>query len=82
MRNNVPGRVPHWKQGGLVMPGYVEMGLADVLVETFQDKLVSKQTSPVSLGQTTPVLLLGEKTVSSTPISGCAVVYETLVKEA
>lgn len=53
--------MPHWKQGGLVVPRYMEMGLEDVLVEAFQDRLVSKQTSPVSLGQTTPVLLLGKK---------------------
>lgn len=61
MRNNVLGIMPHWKQGGLVVPQYMEMGLEDVLVEAFQDRLVSKQTSPVSLGQTTPVLLLGKK---------------------
>lgn len=61
MRNNVLGIMPHWKQGGLVVPRYMEMGLEDVLVEAFQDRLVSKQTSPVSLGQTTPVLLLGKK---------------------
>lgn len=53
--------MPHWKQGGFVMPRYMEMWLVDVLVETFQDKLVSKQTSPVSLRQTTPMLLLGKK---------------------
>lgn len=53
--------MPHWKQGGLVVPRCMEMGLEDVLVEAFQDRLVSKQTSPVSLGQTTPVLLLGKK---------------------
>lgn len=44
-------------------------GLTDVLVEAFQDRLISKQTGQVSLGQARPVLLLGKNTMMPTSIS-------------
>lgn len=44
-------------------------GLRDVLVEDFQGRLISKQKSQVSLGQTRPVLLWGKNTMMSTSIS-------------
>lgn len=49
-------------------------GLIDVLVEAFQDRLISKQTGQVSLGQTRPVLLLGKNIMMPISISrfaGC-----------
>lgn len=49
-------------------------GLTDVLIEAFQDRLISKQTGQVSLGQTRPVLLLGKNIIMPTSISrfaGC-----------
>lgn len=49
-------------------------GLTDVSVEAFQDRLISKQTGQVYLGQTRPVLLLGKNIMMPTSISrfaGC-----------
>lgn len=43
--------------------------LTDVLVEAFQDRLISKQTVQVSLGQRRPVLLLGKNIMMPTSIS-------------
>lgn len=48
-------------------------GLTDVLVEAFQDRLISKQTGQVSLAQTRPVLLLGKNIMMPTSISRFAV---------